>query len=282
MRVDFYGIFKTHSDSYYFYYNAVSDTHFAIMVDARQLTKSQSIIFQKIIEYLTKPSEIDNVFLVHGAAGTGKTFLLNHILAHCESKNIKAIAIAYTGIASCLLKKGKTVHSQFRIPWNHKHTNCMLHSTHPMYTTIKNASVLLWDQAALCSNQIFEEVDHFLRFMMQSKQLFGGKLVVICGDFNECLPIVRKTKSTPAESHSLLYSDLFRQMQSYTLQENYRFKHEADYKFCMEIGCGNNSKIAIPSQVNFMSYISVDSTTFLIKQNNFYHLVPCIQYGNVD
>lgn len=141
------------------------------MVEAKLLSESQTTIFQKIIGCLTKPAQNGNTFLVQGAAGTGKTFLLNQILAHCESKDIKAIALAYTGIASCLLNKGKTVHSQFRIPWNRKKFSCQLDPLHPVYKNIQKASVLLWDQAAFCSKQIFEEIDRFLRNMMQSKVL---------------------------------------------------------------------------------------------------------------
>lgn len=232
------------------------------MFETKLLSESQTRIFQKIIGCLTKPSESGNTFLVQGPAGTGKTALLNQIMAHCDSKDIKAIALAYTGIASCLLNKGKTVHSQFRIPWNRKKVNCMLDSTHPVYKNIQTASVLLWDQAAFCSKQIFEEVDRFLRVMMKSKQIFGGKLMVISFDANECLPIGRKTKFESTESHSLLYSDLFKQMQTYTLQENHRFKLETDYRFCVDIGCGVHNEIAVPSQCRVFNLNALINTTY--------------------
>ena len=117
------------------------------MVETKLLSESQTTVFQKIISCLTKsPPENGTTFLVQGHAGTGKTFLLNQILAHCESNDIKAIALAYTGIASCLLKRSKTVHSQFRIPWDRKKIKCMLDSTHPMYKSIQTAKVVLWDQ----------------------------------------------------------------------------------------------------------------------------------------
>ncbi|XP_055305771.1 ATP-dependent DNA helicase PIF1-like [Sitodiplosis mosellana] len=233
------------------------------MVDAKLLSESQTTAFQKIIGCLTKsPPESGTTFMVQGAAGTGKTFLLNHIVAHCESKDIKAIALAYTGIASCLLKKGKTVHSQFRIPWNQKQIKCMLDSTHPLYKTIETAKVLLWDQAAFCSKQIFEEVDRFLRVIMNTKQTFGGKLMVISGDFNECLPICKKTKFESAESNSLLYSKLFKDMETFTLHENQRFKSQTDYRFCVEIGCGIHTEVAVPSACRVFSLDTLINTTY--------------------
>lgn len=69
------------------------------MVETKLLSESQTTVFQKIIGCLTKsPPENGTTLLVQGAAGTGKTFLLNQIAAHCESNDIKAIALAYTGI----------------------------------------------------------------------------------------------------------------------------------------------------------------------------------------
>lgn len=226
------------------------------------MNESQQNIFQTVLEKLASPSENGNAIFVHGAAGTGKTYLLNQILAHCEINDVKAIAMAYTGIASCLLKKGKTVHSQFRIPWDRRKISCAIDSTHPIYKTIQSASILLWDQAAFCSRQIFEEVDRFLRVMMSSKQIFGGKVIVVCGDFHECLPIAKKTKTESAESHSLLFSELFKQMQYFTLQENYRFKRPIDYRFCLDIGTGALSEIAVPSPCRVYNLDTLINTTY--------------------
>lgn len=98
--------------------------------------------------------------------------------------------------------------------------------------------------------------------MMNTKQMFGGKLMVISGDFNECLPIGKKSKNDSAESLSLLYSDLFKQMQMCTLHENQRFKNEIDYRFCVEVGCGIHSKVAIPSACRVFSLDTLINTTY--------------------
>lgn len=230
--------------------------------ESQQMSQTQQTIFQKVIDKLQNPTENGAAFMVQGAAGTGKTFLLNQILAHCEKNDVKAIALAYTGIASCLLHKGKTVHSQFRIPWDRKKIVCAIDSTRPVYKTIQKASVLLWDQAAFCSKHIFEEIDRFLRVMMKSKQIFGGKVVVVCGDFHECLPIAKKTKTESAESHSLMFSNLFKQMNHYTLNENYRFKLQTDYRFCLQIGTGALTEVAIPSPCRVYNLDTLINTTF--------------------
>lgn len=221
------------------------------MARAITLSEAQNVVFQRIAQCVGKPTEVlnGNVFMVHGAAGTGKTFLLNQIMNHCLTENIKAIAVAYTGIASCLLPKGKSVHSLFRIPWNQQQVSCAIEPNHWVYKTIKKASVLVWDQAAFCSRQIIEEVNGFLQNMMKSQQLFGGKLIVMSADFLECSPIVigAAQNETP-ESHSILFSSLYSQMQRFQLNDNYRFTSPADFHWCIEIGNGLRNEISVPNE----------------------------------
>ena len=48
--------------------------------------------------------------------GTGKTFLLNTVLATIFSRSEIALAAASSGIAATLLSGGRTLHSRFIIP----------------------------------------------------------------------------------------------------------------------------------------------------------------------
>ncbi|POM62082.1 Helitron helicase-like protein [Phytophthora palmivora] len=57
-------------------------------------------------DFLTKSSKL----------GTGKSFLLEQILAHVRLQRKVAIAVASSGIAATLLTGGLTAHSTFRIP----------------------------------------------------------------------------------------------------------------------------------------------------------------------
>ena len=50
------------------------------------------------------------------AGGTGKTFLINLILAKLRSEGKIALATASSGIAATLLTGGCTLHSTFKIP----------------------------------------------------------------------------------------------------------------------------------------------------------------------
>jgi hypothetical protein len=48
--------------------------------------------------------------------GTGKTFMLNILLAKLPMQRIIPLAVASSGIAATLLQNGKTAHSAFKLP----------------------------------------------------------------------------------------------------------------------------------------------------------------------
>lgn len=233
------------------------------MAGVANLSESQNTVFQRIIASIPRPSSSnENAFLIKGAAGTGKTFLLNQIIRHCENQDIKAIALAYTGIASCILLKGKTVHSQFRIPWSRQQITCGIDSTHPMYGYIKEASVIAWDQASFCSRSIIEEVNRYLQIMMNSQRPFGGKVVIMCADFRECSPIAKVSQTEPPESHSLLFSALYNQMQHFTLHENLRFTYPTDYRWCLDIGSGAINEVYVPNECRVFNLDTLISSIY--------------------
>lgn len=236
------------------------------------LSESQRIAFERIKASITNPSAHlnANAFLIRGAAGSGKTFLLNHISRHCRNEDVNAIAFAYTGTATCELFRGKTVHSRFRIPWNR--IICGLEPDGAGYKAILKASVLLWDQAACCNRLIFEEINRFLQNMMNSKQLFGGKVVIVCADFRECLPIVKKIDGESEESYSFLFSALCGQMQHYVLRENFRLRNAVDLRFCLNLGLGAPQNVIVPNECR-----TYDLTVFL---NTIYG--PCYSALSTD
>ncbi len=54
-------------------------------------------------------------FFSSGPGGTGKTHLINMLLAKFRSQHQVALAVASSGVASLLLKGGTTAHSRFKL-----------------------------------------------------------------------------------------------------------------------------------------------------------------------
>ena len=56
------------------------------------------------------------MFAIDCPGGSGKTYLYNVLSSFCESRGFKLSMSAWTGVATTLLRKGKTVHSTFKLP----------------------------------------------------------------------------------------------------------------------------------------------------------------------
>ena len=81
-----------------------------------KLTHDQGNVYSSMLANIeTKEGGI--VFL-DAPGGTGKTFLINPILAQIRLRRQIGLAVAFSGIAGTLLDGGCTAHSTFKLPLN--------------------------------------------------------------------------------------------------------------------------------------------------------------------
>jgi hypothetical protein len=55
---------------------------------------------------------------------------------------------------------------------------------------LRSASVIIVDEAPMAPGLFLEELDHMMREFMGNELTFGGKIVILGGDFRQTLPIV--------------------------------------------------------------------------------------------
>jgi hypothetical protein len=86
-----------------------------------------------------------------------------------------------------LLLGGTTSHSRLHIPIPaNDGTICYFNSDDR--NVIRNADVILFDECSMVHHDVAERS---LRDLMHDNRLFGGKVVVFMGDFEQLLPVVR-------------------------------------------------------------------------------------------
>ncbi|VDL75253.1 unnamed protein product [Nippostrongylus brasiliensis] len=112
--------------------------------------------------------------------------------------------------------------------------------------------VIIWDKISMVSKAAFEAVDTVLRDLMQNNIPFGGKLIVVGGDFRQTLPIVqhggREETVEACVSHSSVW-DLFIKLR---LTTNMRARGAgAEWQnFLLRVGNGEENdadgRIALP------------------------------------
>ncbi|KAG7572539.1 P-loop containing nucleoside triphosphate hydrolase [Arabidopsis suecica] len=157
----------------------------------KMLTVQQKVIYDEIIGAVFENK--GGVFFGYGFGGTSKTFLWKTISAAIRSKGSIVLNVASSGIASLLLEGGRTAHSRFRIPINPtEFTTCNMKAGDDRANLIKEASLIIWDEAPMMSKHCFESLDRSLSDICKNgdNKPFGGKVIVFGGDFRQVLPVI--------------------------------------------------------------------------------------------
>lgn len=101
------------------------------------------------------------------------------------------MSMAFTGIAAKMLKVGRTVHNTLKFPLHiDEQTTSLIKINSKAAQEIRKAECVIWDEITMVTIHMFNAVDRSLRFLCHSKLAFGGKVIVIGGDFKQCLPII--------------------------------------------------------------------------------------------
>ena len=77
------------------------------------------------------------------------------------------------------------------------------------------ASLIIWDDALMTHRNCFEAIDHSLRDILRfttsnsADKPFGGKTVVLGGDFRQILPVIAKGRREQIVEASITKSSLW-------------------------------------------------------------------------
>ncbi|GJZ17269.1 DNA helicase [Tanacetum coccineum] len=114
-----------------------------------------------------------------------------------EERNYKrdmenvSLVVASSGIASLLLPVGRTTHSRFKLPLDLTDESvCHANKHNQLANLLVETDLIIWDEAPMNDRRCFEALDITLRDLMNAPEiLFGGKTVVLGGDFRQTLPV---------------------------------------------------------------------------------------------
>ncbi|XP_076918697.1 uncharacterized protein LOC143579202 [Bidens hawaiensis] len=192
------------------------------------LNSQQNAIYEQIMSAVT--SNIQLLAFIYGHGGTGKTFLWNTIISGLRSEGKVVLAVAASGIASLLLPAGRTAHSRFKIPLDlcDESTCSIFKNTHLAQLLTETSLIIIWDEAPMNDRRCFESLDRSLKDLLNNdSQLFGGKSVLLGGDFRQTLPIKRKASKTTTISLSLPRSYIWKSFVMFRLTENMRLQRQS-------------------------------------------------------
>lgn len=200
------------------------------------------------------------------------------------------IATAFTGIAaSLLIGGGRTLHSRFKIPIPTTLgvvSKIAVHSEQAQ--ELRECQLFVVDEASMVSRAMLECVDRLLRDIMQKPNVpFGGKVMLLTGDFRQCCPVSDNENIEAGISMCLKKSLLWPQFNKLELTENVRADaNEHDFKnWLMEIGNGNSRiydgeyMIRLPDRVvcqtNIVDQVFGDGPLDLLEQDRLNNAILC-------
>lgn len=131
-----------------------------------------------------------NIFLT-GAAGSGKTYLLNQYINYLKENNVAVAVTASTGIAATHLQ-GTTLHSWSGIGVRDNLTQKDLEkllTTDRIKRNYKKTKVLIIDEISMLHKHQLDMVDTIARYILNCDHAFGGMQIVLCGDFFQLPPV---------------------------------------------------------------------------------------------
>lgn len=243
------------------------------------LNSNQRRVFDEVIAAIDNQSVGRRFFFIDGPGGSGKTYLYSTIMCYIRGQGKLILPYATTGIAADLLKGGRTVHSGFKIPIvvDETTTSTMRLNSYEA-RRLKEAEVIIIDEASMLSKNILRMIDLLLKEIMKNNQPFGGKVFILGGDFRQTSVVIPHGTELDIIEHCLKQSPLWRFVRQFSLTENMRIAGQTDFNdWLLKLGDGelgnnveslNKNYVHIPDDMltgeNIVSVIygnTVESTT---------------------
>ncbi len=129
------------------------------------------------------------------------------------------------------MKGGRTFHSRFKAP------NCVndidfedeyftINKGTGLAELLKQTKLIIFDEITTLSKRAIECLNRTLQFVMDNNEFMGGLLIVLMGDFKQCLHIVKGIGHCPAAviNACMNHTELWHKFVSFELTKNMRLK----------------------------------------------------------
>ncbi|CAF2141007.1 unnamed protein product [Rotaria magnacalcarata] len=215
---------------------------------------------------------VGEIIFLDAPGGTGKTFVINLLLAKIRQQSKIAIAVASSGIAATLLHGGRTAHSTLKLPLNLTQCEAPLDNISKgtgEAKVLQECKLIVWDECTMAHKQALEARDRTLQYLRGNGKFMGGAVLLLAGDFRQTLPVIPKGTMADELKACWKASYLCRHVHKLELKTNMRVHLQGDAaagQYAQQLLSLGDGKIA------------ADPTTGLITiPNNFCNIVDSIE-----
>lgn len=248
--------------------------------DCLMLSDEQKAIYKEIENALnerqndTTKENLKNLFFIDAPGGYGKTSTLRTLANGMIMNGFTVISVAHSGVASNLLKNGRTAHSTFRIPIHlpeDEETYCSINKNSNLADFIRKIDLIIYDEATMSPKSMFECLDRTFRDICgdEFKNLkFANKIIVCAGDWRQTLPIILNGDKEDIVRNTLKNSIYWESMVKFKLTKNFRLgqKQKAFANYLLQVGQDKIPKVTESDQIeleNGLFFENDDISNFL-------------------
>ena len=205
-------------------------------------SEQKEIIDQVISAVLSDNFETSKIFYLDAPAGCGKTYVQETLRSYMRSQSRNCIAACYTGIAASLISGGWTLHNVFKLPVPLLETSVPdidYQSTHAEW--LRKCELIIIDEASMVPSVALTIIDRLLRDITGINKPFGGKAVLLSGDFRQTLPVVPHGGRALAIEACIKANPVWQSVRRFNLTTNMRIKEGQDSfaAYLLDVGNGN-------------------------------------------
>uniref|UniRef100_A0A8L8KIB6 ATP-dependent DNA helicase n=1 Tax=Heligmosomoides polygyrus TaxID=6339 RepID=A0A8L8KIB6_HELPZ len=189
------------------------------------------------VQKLVVNDELEQCFFIDGPSGSGKAFVYTTVYHMATARKKQILNVAWTGIAANLLPDDRTASPAFRLVLED------LSRTSSIKRQSEEASkidVIIWDEAPMAPKQALEAVNALLQDIMQNSKPFGGKIMLLGGEFRQMLPVIEKGSRYDIVQACLKTSSVWQLFKVYKLTADMRLQaNDHEYReWLMKMGNG--------------------------------------------
>ena len=221
---------------------------------SRPNSENPASAFDDTLEDILELLEEDSQHFIYltGAAGTGKTTLIERVKEECS---LKKMVVAPTGVAALNIG-GSTINSAFRIGFDT--FPVIQESKDPRFKKLlKNLELLIIDEISMVRAPMLDAISETLQIHRNSSKPFGGIHVLACGDLFQLPPVVKENEESAIfERYGSVYffsADNFQAIEKplfFELVSSFRQQDDKDfYNLLNNVRLGKNLESSI-SMIN--------------------------------
>lgn len=131
---------------------------------------------------------------ITGAAGTGKSTLLNKVCLWAHNADMEYGVTAMTGCAALLIG-GRTVHSFLGVglaKGTPEELAASVTKLKGLVVKLCKLELLFIDEISMCSAEFLDKISRYLQIVRKNDAPFGGVQMVFMGDFMQLPPVIKK------------------------------------------------------------------------------------------